>query len=280
MGIVENILNMKERFVAKLSSANIFDNFFMRVVLENKEVCQYVLGKLLKKPDITVIECKTEYQVSKLFGKDSRLDVLATDSTGKIFNIEIQKAKEESHELRTRYYHSAVDSEILRKGNEYSELPPVYVIYISKNDIWGKGSAVYTVEKLLKYHDKTDNYDDKQYTLYVNAEVKDTAEQEISALMEYFKTCKPDDSSQGALSEYVHYLKTDEKGTDIMYDEFEKEFKEDVQKRTKAEDIVKIMLDFKVSFERALKTLGIPQEDYNDYAELIQHFYPDVMKPQ
>lgn len=278
MSIVENILSLRERFTAKLQKANIFDNFFMRVVLENKEVCQYVLGKLLKKPDIIVLDCKTEVQISKLFGKDSRLDVLATDKTGKIFNIEIQKAKEDAHELRVRYYHSAVDSEIIRKGKEYSDLPPVYVIYVSKTDIWEKGSAVYMVEKSLKYHGKADIYDDRQYTLYVNAEVKDSSEQDISALMEYFKTCNPDDDTHGALSEYVRYLKTDKKGNDIMYDEFEREFEGDIRKRTKADDIAKIMLDFKVSFERALKTLDIPEEEHDDYAELLRYFYPNVMQ--
>jgi len=59
----------------------------MRVVLENKKVCQYVLRKLLKKPDLIIIECKTEVQISKLFGKDLRLDVLATDETGKMFDL-------------------------------------------------------------------------------------------------------------------------------------------------------------------------------------------------
>ena len=47
MSIVENILFQRERFTAKLQKANIFDNFFMRVVLKNKEVCRYVLRKLL-----------------------------------------------------------------------------------------------------------------------------------------------------------------------------------------------------------------------------------------
>lgn len=275
---LENIISMRERFIFKLKNATIFDNFFMRVVFENKEVCEYVLRKLLKKPDLIVIDCKTEVQISKLFGRDSRLDVLATDKSRKMFNIEIQKEKEEFHELRVRYYHSAIDSEIIQKGKKYSELPPVYLIYISKKDIWKKGATIYTIEKKLKYHNKFDIYDDKQYTLYVNAEIKDTTEQEISALMDYFQTCNPADTSQGVLSEYIHYLKNDEKGNNSMYDEFTKEFEEDIRKRTKADDIAKIMLDFKVSFERALKTLDIPQEEHDVYAELLHYFYPNVMQ--
>ena len=278
MSVVENILSLRERFMNQLKNANIFDNFFMRVVLENKEVCQYVLRKLLKNPDIIVLDCKTEVQISKLFGKDSRLDVLATDNTGKIFNIEIQKAKEEAHELRVRYYHSAVDSEIIRKGKKYSDLPTVYVIYISKKDIWEKGSAIYTVRKSLEYRSETVSYDDKQYTLYVNAEVKDASEQDISALMDYFKTCNPDDDSQGALSEYVRYLKTNKKGNDVMYDEFEKEFERDIEKKVTADKIVKVMRNFKVSFDVALESLEIPKEEHDDYAELLRYFYPNVIQ--
>ena len=85
MDIVESVLSMRDRFLIKLSKATIFDNFFMRVVLRNKEVCQYVLRKILKKPDLVVIECNTEVQISKLFGKDSRLDVLATDNTSALY---------------------------------------------------------------------------------------------------------------------------------------------------------------------------------------------------
>ncbi|HAE52350.1 MAG TPA: hypothetical protein DCG30_03755, partial [Ruminococcus sp.] len=102
MSIVENILSLRERFTAKLQKANIFDNFFMRVVLENKEVCQYVLRKLLKKPNIIVLDCKTEVQISKLFGKDSRLDVLATDDTGKIFNKTLNPPLKEAGDIIKR----------------------------------------------------------------------------------------------------------------------------------------------------------------------------------
>ena len=147
MSIVENILSLRERFTAKLQKANIFDNFFMRVVLENKEVCQYVLGKLLKKPDIIVLDCKTEVQISKLFGKDSRLDVLATDKTGKIFNIEIQHAKEDAHELRVRYYHSAVNRDRMGEGKEKKDLQHVYVIYDRNTKVWENSTDVDIVAK-------------------------------------------------------------------------------------------------------------------------------------
>ena len=39
---------------------------------------------------------------------------------------------------------------------------------------------------------------------------------EIAKLMQYFKTARPDDSSQGELSKRVHFLKCEEGGHEIM----------------------------------------------------------------
>lgn len=63
-----------------------------------------------------------------------------------------------------------------------------------------------------------------------------------------------------------------------MYGDFEKEFEEDIRKKTIADAIAKIMLNLKVSFEKALNILDIPKEDYNDYSELLHYFYPNVMQ--
>ena len=52
------------------------------------------------------------------------------------------------------------------------------------------------------------------HVIYVNAEVDDGSE--TAALMRYFKTSDPDDNSQGALSERVHFLKCEEEGIKIM----------------------------------------------------------------
>lgn len=49
---------------------------------------------------------------------------------------------------------------------------------------------------------------------YINAAVNDGSQ--IAELMRYFKTADPNDSSQGVLSERVHFLKTDERGIEYM----------------------------------------------------------------
>jgi hypothetical protein len=63
-----------------------------------------------------------------------------------------------------------------------------------------------------------------------------------------------------------------------MYGEFEKEFEEDIRKRTLTDVIAKAMMNLNLSFEKVLKILDIPQEDYNDYDELLRYFYPNLMQ--
>jgi len=59
-----------------------------------------------------------------------------------------------------------------------------------------------------------EEYDDGLHILYINAAIDDGTEK--AALMRYFKTCDPEDMSQGALSRRVHYLKREEGGISEM----------------------------------------------------------------
>ncbi|MDO4327464.1 MAG: hypothetical protein Q4E24_15820 [bacterium] len=121
-----------------------------------------------------------------------------------------------------RFYGSMIDSEYLQKGKTYSEMPDVYIIYISETDLWNAGRTTYPVEKYFKGTDVA--YDDGLYILYVNAAVDDGSD--TARLMEYFKTTDPEDASQGDLSKRVHLLKCEKGGWDEMCEVSEKWYKE------------------------------------------------------
>ena len=70
-------------------------------------------------------------------------------SQKKLFAMEIQRADTLDHARRVRYYVSMVDSEYLKKGKDYREMPEVYMIYISKTDLWKTGKSFCTVEQKL-----------------------------------------------------------------------------------------------------------------------------------
>ena len=202
----------KERLVAEARRFNLLSNVFMSVALDDKMACQHVLRILTGMKDLTVLEVRVQHRVSKITSHDAILDILAEDSSGKLFNLEIQRADTIDHARRTRFYGAMVDSEYLMKGKTYADLPDVYIIYISKKDLWKAGQTSYQVEKYFKGTGV--RYDDGQHILYVNAAVDDGSE--TARLMQYFKTADPDDMSQGDLSKRVHFLKCEEGGYEIM----------------------------------------------------------------
>ena len=105
-----------------------------------------------------------------------------------------------------------VDGEYLQKGEDYDAMPEVYVIYISRTDLWKTGDMETPIEKYLK--GQSEQYDDGQHVIYVNAAVDDGSKK--AALLHYFKTADPDDMSQGPLSRRVRYLKREEGGLNEM----------------------------------------------------------------
>lgn len=95
-----------------------------------------------------------------------RLDVYVKDSD-KIFDIEIQTGNYEDLILRSRYYLSASDVATTKRRTKYRELKETFIIFICKDDPFGKGCSRYT--KISQF-EETDNipYDDKTHNVFYN----------------------------------------------------------------------------------------------------------------
>lgn len=134
-----------------------------------------------------------------------RLDVLAEDSEGRIFNIEVQKATTVDHARRIHLYSSLIDSDLLERGKPFNEIPTLVMIYISETNIWQFHGAMSRVVKVWKDNGKI--FDDGLEIIGVNAAVDDGSK--VAALMAYFKTADPTDETHGELSKKVKYLKAE-----------------------------------------------------------------------
>ena len=156
--------------------------------------------------------------------KSPRLDIVAEDAEGTLYEIEVQRLEEPAPARRVRYYTSVMDSELLRKGVGYDKLPEVYLYYISKEDIWNRGLTKYEVRQSLFCGDEAIPYNNGLHTIYVNAEIDDGTS--LAKLMQYLKTAEAGDASQGELSQYVNYVKSPKGGRKVM-GEFEKYFREE-----------------------------------------------------
>ena len=211
-----------KRRVEEARKFNLLSDAFMSVALRDRAAAQEVIRAFTGIPDLKIISLITQVRLPRMVAHDAILDVVAEDSTGRVYNIEVQRADNQDHARRVRYYESMLDTTCLEKGGSYEKLPELYVIYLSEKDLWRGGRTLYTVEKKLSGTDIP--YDDGIHITYANAEVKDGTE--IARTMQYFKESDPMDQSHGALSKRVHYLKCEEGGYQEMCEVAEKIYTE------------------------------------------------------
>lgn len=63
-----------------------------------------------------------------------------------------------------------MDVENLNAGQRFEELPTTYIIFITENDIWGAGKALYPMDRFNIV--TAELFEDRQHILYVNASFK------------------------------------------------------------------------------------------------------------
>lgn len=94
-----------------------------------------MLRIVLEKPDLVVVDVRTQVFVENLLNRSVRLDVLATDSTGRKINVEVQRSDKGAGRKRARYNSSMMDANLLSKGGDFDMLPETYVVFITEHDV-------------------------------------------------------------------------------------------------------------------------------------------------
>ena len=149
--MVEGELQQDSRTVEQIvDDMDLFDDDLMSMVFDgNTESTELLLKIILKRDDITVINVvgQREYQSPVVGGRSIRLDILAKDSIGKHYNIEVQKKPEGAHIRRARFNSSMMDSRMLKEGQKFSELRDSYMVFITQTDIFGYGIPIYTINR-------------------------------------------------------------------------------------------------------------------------------------
>ena len=229
-----------EELIKQIQAMNLFDDIFTSVVFKDEGDCLHLVRQLMQNPKLNIVAFRTQDAIPMLISKSPRLDITAEDDKGTLYEIEIQRLEEPAPARRVRYYSSVMDSELLRKGVSYDKLPEVYLFYISEEDIWRNGQTVYKVQQSLSLGKKQIPYDNGLHTIYVNAEIDDGSN--IAKLMQYLKTAKAGDTSQGALSAHVNYLKSPEGGRAKM-GEFEKYFTEKGREEERKDTALEMLKD-------------------------------------
>ena len=197
----------------RIRGFRLLDDDFLTKCFDRKTDCmELVLQIVLENPDLQVVDVRTQVFVENLLNRSVRLDVLATDSAGRKFNVEIQRADKGAGRKRARYNSSMMDSHLLDKGKDVEMLPETYVIFITEHDVIGEGNALYPVERCFLNNGK--KFGDGSHILYVNGAYQN--ETPIGKLMHDFSCTDASEMYYDVLAERVKFFKESKEGVAIM----------------------------------------------------------------
>lgn len=202
-----------QKNLERIKRLRLLDDDFLSVCFDRDNECtQFVLRILLNKNDLKVVEVKTQYSVKNLQGHSVILDVFATDSNNIRYDIEIQRADKGASPKRARYNSSLIDDQILIAGDSYEVLPETYVIFITENDVIGKGKPIYHIERMIT--ETGEAFEDGSHIVYVNAAYKDDSQ--LGKLMYDFSCADPNEMNYPVLAQKTRYFKEETKGVTNM----------------------------------------------------------------
>lgn len=213
MTVTETMDQKQQEDLARLRQLRLIDDDFFSKCFDNDTACvQLVLQIVLDKPDLNVVDVRTQVFVENLLNRSVRLDVLATDSEGRKFNIEIQRSDKGAGRKRARYNSSMMDVNLLEKGNDFEALPETYVIFITENDVISLGEAIYEIERCFVKSGK--RFGDGSHILYVNGSYRDDSP--VGKLMHDFSCTDPSDMCYNVLADRARFFKESKEGIAVM----------------------------------------------------------------
>ena len=245
----------------RLRGFRLMDDDFMNACLDdNIEATELILRIILQKPDITVTSAKTQRRLKNLLGRDVCLDVDAKDSSGKEYDIEVQRADKGADRKRARYHSSIMDAHLLKPGEDYANLPETYVIFITEHDVIGGHLPIYTIERIIT--NMGQSFNDGEHIIYVNGEDKNGTT-ELGKLMHDFSCTNANDMYFDVLAKKVRYFKEDERGIEVMC-----KVMEDMRDQVRIDNAIEMLKDG-LSEEKVAQYSGLSLEKVKKIAEDI-----------
>jgi len=211
MSMVDNCQN--QEYLDAIKRLRLIDDAFFNVCMDdNNECMQLILQIILQRDDIIVKNVVTQRTAHNLYGRGVRFDVLAADSTGKLYEIEIQRNDEGALPQRARYNSSLLDSREVAKGTDFDQLPETWVIFITENDIFAKNLPLYHVERTIK--ELQQDFNDNAHILYANSSYQDNSA--LGKLMHDFHCSDPAKMHYKPLANRADFFKTTKEGVKTM----------------------------------------------------------------
>lgn len=265
----ENNPNYK-KYLERIRRLRLLDDDFMSKCFEdNIECTQLVLSIILENDELRVQTVHAQHSIKNLQGRSVRLDVLATDSSGKQYNIEIQRTDRGAGARRARYNSSLIDANILEIGSDVDQLNETYVIFITENDVIGDNKPIYHINRTIEETGRT--FNDGSHIIYVNAAYKDDRTP-LGRLMHDFACTDPNDMEYRVLAERTRYFKEHKEGVSNMCRIMEELRDEAIQEtliQTKRSIVLSMLKGGKLPFNEIAEYSGLTIEEVEALAKEI-----------
>ena len=125
------------------------DDFLFGKIMEDSSLCRQVLECILQTPvgELEDVVPQREFR-NTLDGKPIRLDIYTRDSET-VYDVEMQNLNGKALEgkmlpLRSRFYQSAIDADLLNKADSYAELAESIIVFICTFDPFDKDYYMYS----------------------------------------------------------------------------------------------------------------------------------------
>ena len=204
--MIDTLMNPKwQEIIEKIQQMTLMDDIFFNSFMENnKASMEYILNIIMDRYDLKVHSIRTQHTVPNLYGRGVRFDVLATDQYGREYDFEVQNANSGATPQRARYNSDMLDLIKMNAGDEFTELPETYVIFITAKDVLGYGLPIYHIERYIT--ELNQPFNDKAHIIYVSGE--NNSDTPLGQLMQDFKQSNPDLIRAKILSDRMKYLKS------------------------------------------------------------------------
>ena len=260
-------LEEKKAFVKKF---NVFDDTFFEMVAKDKDAVEDILRIIFHEPELKVIELIPQSSVKNLYGRSVRLDALCRMKDDHYINVEIQKSDDDNHLKRTRYNASCITANTSTPGENFENVKDVYIVYISKFDVFKKGRRMYHIGRAVLDFSDVIPVNDGEKFIYVNGGTNvaaDAEDEDVAELMEFFNNSNGVNDKFVNLSNRVDELKNEESEVlalcKLVEDYAAERMAESAE--TKAYEIAQKMLAENIcSLEKIADITGLTVEEVRD----------------
>lgn len=214
----------KPKYYGYIQRLCLMDDVLMAKCFAGHNECVDVLIKAIIGRDDIIIESSEIQKTLKSLWRSVVLDIHATDTDGRKYNFEFQRADKGASPERARFNSSMIDVSSLKPGQDFTELPEVYVIFITEHDVLGYGLPMYEIDRVIS--ENSQPFNDRSHIIYVNGEYRDEATP-LGRLVHDLFSRNAGEMYYEALAQRVNYLKEDTEGVKEMSGVMEELFAEE-----------------------------------------------------